>query len=109
MKFEAYDALVKFAEEIVEYDRYGMPIRQTKPSSPIPATLLGGVLGGLSAHYLLPSTKALVFREQLKKMVGDAVASRALRSQALEANAPRMLGGVGAGLLAGYLGHRFLS
>jgi hypothetical protein len=103
-----HEDLSKWAEEITEYDQYGLPIRQTKPSSPFPAMALGGVAGALGAHHLLPTREARSFREAAKSALTPE-ASRTLRDSAMQSNAPRVLGGVGAGLLGGYLLHKILS
>jgi hypothetical protein len=100
--------LSKWAEEITEYDQYGLPIRQTKPSSPVPAMALGGAAGVLGAHYLLPTREAKSLRDAAKSSL-DPAAAQPLRDAAMRSNAPRVLGGVGAGLLGGYLLHKFLS
>lgn len=100
--------LSKWAEEITEYDQYGLPIRQTKPSSPVPAMALGGAAGILGAHHLFPTREARGLREASKSALTPE-GSRALRDSAMQSNAPRVLGGVGAGLLGGYLLHKILS
>lgn len=70
MNGEAVKALLKFAEA-TEYDRYGLPIEQTKRTSPVPATLLGGALGGATAHFALPSEATRGYREMLKKTISE--------------------------------------
>lgn len=70
MNGEALRALQKFAAA-TEYDQYGLPIEQTRSTSPLPATLLGGALGGAAAHFALPSAATKGYRELLKRTVDE--------------------------------------
>lgn len=140
MNGEAFSALQKFAEA-VEYDRYGIPIEQTKKTSPVPAMLGGGILGGAAAHFALPSDATKMYREVLNKTVAEMakdpkklftfkdmrevgenlrrgskltdvegpILKRYLEDRSMASNAPRMIAGIGTGLLAGYLLNKFLS
>lgn len=115
--------LSKLAET---YDAYGNLVASPLPIAPM---ALGGVLGGSAAH-LMPTEGSRELREladkipekqknvvlklvdeQGKKLTSPMSAEdarRLLRNSALRRNSLRMLGGVGAGVGAGYALSRFL-
>lgn len=110
--------------------------------SPVTPTALGGLLGGLGAHAVAPSSSTKMYRELAQKIPASQVAEsmaakgsipkqlweavsdisgrgkpvrfmapahvrkRYLLDRALQSNAPRLLKGVGAGLLGGYALHK---
>lgn len=111
-KISAQDAFLRY-KTAETYDAYGNPVSQT--SSPIIPMLLGGGLGGAAAH-MIPTEEAQGFRTQMEQITPEMAeksqkqfkARQLLKSKALQANARRLLAGLGMGALGGYLTHKYL-
>lgn len=115
----------------VKYDIYGEPI---VPTSPVEPVLLGTGLGGIAAHSLFPDSEAGKLRGMAREMSSESgkgvlqhvkyidpwnkkynfkapenVAKKFYQNKALQANARRLLAGLGVGAAAGYGLHRYLN
>ena len=76
-------------------------LKVSSDSAYLVPTAAGGILGGSLAH-LFPTPAAEALRQDAEKAVGETL-KKELLQKALRENSVRMLGGIGAGALGGYL------